>query len=78
MNVRVQYVYHSFLTRKTVIWSPQTEIELHPLQEEKQTDEDREYDTSQSDGEEFDEDAGHSRKSNSNRHVKNMCFDVMY
>ena len=55
--------YYSFPNRKTVIWNPQTEVELHTLQEEKQTNEDREYETSQSDGEECDEDAVHSRKS---------------
>ena len=50
----------SFTIRETVIWNPQTDIEL---QEKKQTDENREYETSPSDGE--DEDTMCSRKSNS-------------
>ena len=57
-----------------MIWDPLTDIELIQLQEEKQTDEDREYETSDSsaslsNGEESDEDRVSSRKSNSKAHV---------
>ena len=66
----------SFPIRKILVQKPQTEteMELFKLQEEKQTDEDREYETSDSspslsNGEESDEDRVCSRKSSLKVHV---------